>query len=166
MQQVVKDAAVAGVAGYVGTKVMEPVVSQLYERQREEDRKREDEVRPGPPYQIAAERTLRLLGDGEPGEKAAERLGLAFHYGLAVSWVPVYMLMRRRARMSPAVAGLGMGAAMWAIADELLTPALGFSAPNRAYPLVTHARALVGHLVFGVAVAAVTEAGWRLLRRD
>jgi hypothetical protein len=51
------------------------------------------------------------------------------------------------------------------IADEMMTPALGFSAPNRAYPLATHLRGFAGHLVFGLAVAAVTETGWRLLRQ-
>jgi hypothetical protein len=51
------------------------------------------------------------------------------------------------------------------VADEMMTPALGFSAPNRAYPLSTHLRGFVAHLVFGLGVAATTETGWRLLRR-
>ena len=37
------DLALAPVAGYVGTKVMEPVSSKLYELESEQDRKREDE---------------------------------------------------------------------------------------------------------------------------
>lgn len=51
------------------------------------------------------------------------------------------------------------------VADELIAPALGFTAPNRDYPLVTHARGVAAHLVFGLVVAAATEAGWSLLRR-
>jgi hypothetical protein len=51
------------------------------------------------------------------------------------------------------------------LVDEGLTPLLGFSAPNRAYPLATHARGVAVHLVFGMAVAAVTETAWALLRR-
>lgn len=51
------------------------------------------------------------------------------------------------------------------VVDEGLSPALGYSAPNRAYPLVTHLRGLLAHLAFGAAVAAVTETGWALLRR-
>jgi hypothetical protein len=47
----------------------------------------------------------------------------------------------------------------------MMTPALGFSAPNRACPLCTHLRGFVAHLVFGLGVAATTEAGWRLVRR-
>jgi hypothetical protein len=38
---------------------------------------------------------------------------------------------------------------MWLIADEGMTPALGFSAPNRFYALSTHVRGLIAHLVFG-----------------
>lgn len=58
-----------------------------------------------------------------------------------------------------------MGSAMSLIADEAMTPALGFSAPNRAYPLVTHLRGYLAHLAFGLAVAGVTEAGWCLRGR-
>lgn len=46
-----------------------------------------------------------------------------------------------------------------AIVDETLTPLLGFSAPNRVYPLVNHLRGLLAHLAFGVATAGVTAAG-------
>jgi hypothetical protein len=38
----------------------------------------------------------------------------------------------------PVLAGLLTGAALSLIVDEELAPLLGFSAPNRAYPLVTH----------------------------
>lgn len=56
-------------------------------------------------------------------------------------------------------------AAMSLIADELMTPAAGCSAPNRAYPLVTHLRGFAAHLAFGLAVAGVTEAAWLLRGR-
>lgn len=89
-----------------------------------------------------------------------------FHYGLAVSWAPVYAyLRRRRSGLRPVPAGLVMGTAMSLVADETITPALGFSAPNRAYPLSTHLRGLAAHLAFGLAVAAVTEAAWCLRGR-
>jgi len=58
------------------------------------------------------------------------------------------------------VAGLGTGAAMSAIADEWMTPALGFSAPNRVDPLATRMRGVAAHLVFGLGVAATTKALW------
>lgn len=164
MRTLLTDLALAPAAGYVGTRVMEPVSSWLYELESEEDRRREDEARPGMPYAIAGRKTAHLLGL-RLSERQMNRLALAFHYGLAVQWAPLYPLLRRQTSLGPIAAGLLTGAAMSVVADEVMTPALGFSAPNRAYPLSTHLRGFVAHLVFGPGVAATTEAGWALLRR-
>lgn len=160
----IKDMPVAVAAGYLGTRFMEPVSQKLYEWEPEEDRKQEDAARPGDPSQIAAEKTAKLLGV-ELNDTQKERLGMVFHYGLAVSWAPVYSLLRRRTALSPVAAGLVSGAAMSLVADEGITPLLGFSAPNRAYPLSTHVRGLLAHLAFGLAVATATEGAWRLTGR-
>ncbi len=159
-----EDLAVSAVAGYVGTKAMEPVSMKLYELESTADREREDAVRPGPPYEIAAKKIAALAGVTLEG-KALDRASLAAHYGLALSWSPLYLLLRRRTSLRPFSAGLATGAAMSAIADEWMTPALGFSAPNRAYPLSTHVRGVAAHLVFGLGVAASTEALWAARRR-
>lgn len=55
------------------------------------------------------------------------------------------------------------GATMSLMIDEGLTPALGYSAPNRDYPVLTHVRGFAGHLVFGAVNAAVAEALYRLV---
>lgn len=52
-----KDAAIAGLAGYVATRVMEPVSQRLYEMESPQARQQEDEVRPGPPPEVAARKT-------------------------------------------------------------------------------------------------------------
>lgn len=151
-------------AGYVGTKAMEPVSMKLYELESEADRAREDAVRPGPPYQLAAEKIAGILGL-ELDDDQMSKASMAMHYGLAISWAPLYPLLRRHTAWHPVLAGLATGAAMSIMADELMTPAFGFSAPNLEYPLVTHARGFAAHLAFGLAVAATMEAGWMLLRR-
>ena len=46
--------------------------------------------------------------------------------------------------------------------DEGLAPALGLSAPNRAYPAATHLRGFLAHLVWGAAAALAAEALYRL----
>jgi hypothetical protein len=46
---------------------------------------------------------------------------------------------------------------LFIVVDEGLTPALGLSAPDRAYPLSTHLRGFLGHLAYGAAVAATAE---------
>lgn len=157
------DAALSLVAGYAGTKAMEPVSMKLYELESDDARAREDTARPGPPYRLAAEKITSLLGL-DLDENQMAKASMALHYGLAVSWAPLYPLLRRHTRLGPVAAGLATGAAMSAIADEAMTPAFGFSASNPEYPLVTHARGIVAHLAFGLAVAATVEAGWTLLR--
>jgi hypothetical protein len=159
-----EDLVVAALAGYLATKAMETVSMKLYELESEEDRQREDALRPGPPYEIAAKRIAASLGVELQG-KALERASLAMHYGLALSWSPLYGVLRRTRGTHPALAGLGTGAAMSLIADEAITPLLGYSAPNRAYPLPTHLRGFLAHLVFGLAVAATTETAWALRGR-
>lgn len=161
---ILEEAVVAAAAGYVGTKVMEPLSMKLYELESDQARQREEAARPGPPYRMAAEKLASLLGK-DLDDQALERWGMAFHYGLAVSWAPVYGLLRRKTPMGPLTAGLATGAAMSVVVDEGLTPALGLSARNRAYPLATHVRGVVAHLVFGLVVAGVSEAAWALLRR-
>ncbi len=49
VRDVTEDLAVAGLAGYVGTKAMEPVSMALYERESEHAKQQEDAARPGPP---------------------------------------------------------------------------------------------------------------------
>jgi uncharacterized membrane protein YagU involved in acid resistance len=139
---------------------MEPVSMKLYELESEEDRKREDDVRPGEPYAIAAEKVSKWVGLRLSGEQL-EKLGMAFHVGLGLSWGPVCTVLRRRTGMHPVLCGLLAGAAMCLIVDEGVTPALGFSPPNSAYPMSTHLRGFVAHLVYGVAVALTAEAAYR-----
>ncbi len=159
LRSLATDLALSTAAGYLGTKAMESVSMKLYELEPGQARAREDAARPGAPYRIAAEKLTKVFGL-ELSEQQLNRLSLAFHYGLAIQWAPLYPLLRRRTTLNPAAAGLATGAAMSIVADELMTPAFGFSAPNLDYPLVTHARGFAAHLVFGLAVAAVIEAGW------
>jgi uncharacterized membrane protein YagU involved in acid resistance len=162
--EILEDLAVASLAGYVGTKAMEPVSMKLYQLESEQARTQEDEVRPGPPYRIAAQKIFGALGVKLEG-KALEAASMGMHYGLAVSWSPLYVLLRRKTAMTTVGAGLTTGAAMSLIADEGMTPLFGFSAPNKAYPLVTHLRGFVAHLAFGLAVAATSELAWALRGR-
>lgn len=164
VRALVADLVTAGVAGYAGTKVMEPVSMALYKAESPGTQAKEDAARPGPPYQLAAKKTAGAVGVNL-SDTAVERVGMVFHYGLALSWAPLYAVLRRRARLSGPTAAAVTGAAMSAVADETLTPLLGFSAANRAYPLATHARGVAAHLVFGAVVGAVSEAVWALTGR-
>jgi hypothetical protein len=48
------DVVAAVAAGVAGTKLMEQAASRLAEMQSDADRQREEEVRPGPPFVLAA----------------------------------------------------------------------------------------------------------------
>lgn len=161
----IKDAVVATAAGYAGTKAMEPVAMKLMELESPEDQQREQEVRPGPPFVLAADNLARRVLGIELDDEAKQKVGMAFHYLAGLSWAPVYQLLRRRTGLGSVAAGLATGASMSLILDETITPAIGASAPNGDYPLSTHARGFVAHLAFGLAVAAVTEVGWKVLGR-
>src|SRR5207245_4316580 len=53
-RELVSGAAAGVVGGYVGTKVMNPVTTKLYEVAPEADKAREKAVSPGSPYRIGA----------------------------------------------------------------------------------------------------------------
>ena len=125
-------------------------------------KRREKRVSPGPSSSHVAARRIaeelgRPLDDRRVGAAAK-----AVHYGLGMAWGPIYGLLRRHGGMRPLGAGLAAGASLALIVDEGLTPALGFSAPNRDYPAVTHIRGFLAHLVWGAAAALAAEAVYRL----
>jgi len=156
-QTLIADIGVGLIAGYAGTKVMEPVSVKMYEWESEVDRQQEDAVRPGSPYEIAARKTTHLLGM-KLSDEHIQKLGTTlFHYGLGMSWGPVYTRLRRSTGIHPVAGGAGTGTVMWLLVDEGLTPFLGFSAPNSAYPLATHVRGFVAHLAWGLGTAVVAE---------
>jgi hypothetical protein len=157
IQELVSDIGTGMIGGYVGTQVMERVSMKLYELEPEEDRQKEEEVRPGPPFYIAARKTTQALGL-ELSEDQLQNLAMyGFHYGLGMGWGPTYAFLRRWTDLNPVSAGLLSGALMSLIVDEGMTPYFGFSAPNRDYPLSTHLRGFVAHLAFGLGVAATAE---------
>ena len=67
--------------------------------------------------------------------------------------------------MQPLAAGALTGASLSLIVDEVLAPALGFSAPNRDYPALTHVRGLLNHLAYGAAVAVTAEVLYQLTHK-
>lgn len=155
------DLVIGLAAGLVATKVTGFAQEALYRPMPESIKRREEEVRPGPPPRVAAQKTAEALGV-ELDEKQLKMAGMAVHYGLGLAWGPVYGLLRRYSRMDPLGAGLVTGAAFSLIVDEALTPAFGFSAPSQDYPMVTHVRGFLGHLIYGAVAALTAEALYRL----
>ena len=155
------DLAVGLLAGLVATKVTGLVEEALARPMPEGVKEREDRVRPEPTSRVAARKVAEVLGYRLDGRRI-ELATTTVHYGLGLSWGPVYGLLRRHGRMHPLAAGFTTGAAMSLVVDEMLVPALGLSPPNRAFPAVTHLRGLLNHLAYGAAAALTAEAAYRL----
>ena len=157
---VLLDVGVRLLAGLAATKVTEYGQQALWALTPEDIKEQEQRVRPGPPFRVAAEKTA-ALAMVELDPEQLDRAGLVFHYGSGVAWGTVYCLMRRAAGMDWLGAGIATGTSMSIILDEFITPALGFSAPNRDYPTETHLRGFLGHLLYGTALALTAELLYR-----
>ncbi len=155
-RDVVSGAAAGVVGGYVGTKVMQPVTTKLRELAPEADKEREKAVSPGPPYRIGAQKAAALVGV-KLDEKQLETAASAMPYTVGIAGGLLYVALRRVARMNPVMAAVASGMALFFAVDEGLTPTLGLSAPNNMYPLSTHLRGFLGHLVYGAGVAVTAD---------
>jgi uncharacterized membrane protein YagU involved in acid resistance len=155
-RELVSGAAAGVVGGYVGTKVMNPVTTKLYEMAPEADKQREKAVSPGSPYEIGVQKAANLLGV-KLTEEQVKAAAAAAPYTLGITGGVLYVVLRRLLRLNPIVAGLVSAMTLFLVVDEGLTPALGLSAPDRAYPLSTHLRGFLGHLAYGAAAAATAE---------
>ena len=161
-QPLLVDIAVGLLAGLIATKVTDLAQGPLRRATPEGTKRREAKVSPGPSSsQVAARRIAEHLG--RPLDEWRLRpVARAVHHGLGMAWGPVYCVLRRHGGMRPLGAGLVAGASLSLVVDEGLTPALGLCAPNRDYPVATHVRGFLAHLVWGAAAALAAEAIYRL----
>ena len=155
-QTLLVDVAVGLAAGLVATKLYGLVQAAFYRSTPKNVRQEEERVRPAPSSEIAAAKTAESLGYSLD-ERQRKLAGNAVHYGLGATWGPIYGLLRRHGGMQPLGAGVLTGDSLSLIVDEGLTPALGFSAPNRDYPALTHVRGFLNHLAYWAAVAVTAE---------
>lgn len=148
--------ALAGaVAGALATFVMGFATTAMYDRESPQARQREDRARGGESaYETAARRGADLVGvklsDDQKGNAAT-----AIHYSVGILSAALYGALRRRIPGPALAKGLGFGSVIWLVADEMVTPLLGLTPGPGAFPWQTHARGLVGHLVYGLT----TEGG-------
>jgi hypothetical protein len=140
------------VAGGVATWLMDQVTTGIQAQQSAADGEREAAARPHGQSSVMnlVDRGSHLLGIGldEPSRVAAAN---AAHYALGIVPGAAYAVLRGRVPVVGAGRGLLFGAALWAVNDELVNAALGLAGPPQAYPLSSHLRGLIGHLVLGVA---------------
>jgi hypothetical protein len=123
--------------------------------------------REGEPSTEAAGRiAYRLVTGVEPrSRETLEALSTAAHYGFGLVMGGIFGALRGPADPPDPVAGLAFGAALWLGAHEVVVPLVGLGDGPTAEPIAMHAHELGGHLAYGLATAAVTQALRRLLLR-
>lgn len=155
--EMVGDLVKGALAGAAATWVMGQATTYLYEHESREARKVEDEARGDKTaYGVAAEKAARAVGVDISGEQR-QRAGSAIHWALGAGAGAAYGVLRHRLPGAEVGAGLAFGTAFWLMVDEGANYALGLTPGPRAFPWQTHARGLVGHLVFGMSAHAALE---------
>jgi len=157
------DLAIALCAGYVATRVSDKAQRLFYRLTPVTEKLRE----PDYPGCSSAEQAARMTAEALGVRRTRRRIGImksCIHYGLGSLWGALYPPLRRAPGLGPLAAGTALGAGLSVLVDEGVCPALGITAPNRAYPLSAHARGLAVHLVYGLTLALCAEALRRALR--
>jgi uncharacterized membrane protein YagU involved in acid resistance len=151
------DIAVGLAGGLLATAVTNLVQGLLRRLTPARIRCQERRVSPARTSSLAAAEKLAPLLPIASSLKSKEAAGVIIHFATGMIWGPTYGLLRRYTRWHPVAAAAASGATMSLVLDETLVPQLGLSAPYHAYPVYTHLRGLVAHLVYGAALALAVE---------
>ena len=89
--------------------------------------------------------------------------GEAVHYGMGTTSAAIYGALAEVAPIVTVGDGIGFGAGLWVVADEVAVPAAGLSKPVREIPITTHLYALASHLIYGWITETVRQAVRRAL---
>lgn len=84
--------------------------------------------------------------------------GEVIHYGMGATSAAVYGALAEVAPFVTIGDGLGFGAGVWFLADEVAVPAAGLSKAAKEIPLTTHLYALASHLLYGWITETVRQA--------
>jgi putative membrane protein len=154
------------IGGVIGTIVMTEFQNAWSKASEALKSRREEE--PGERKQQESEdatmKAAAKLGEavGRPlSHEQRKKLGPVVHYMFGTLQGGVYGAVTELSGVRGGfIAGLSLGAALFALADEVAVPALGLSGKPSDYPLSSHLYGLAAHLVYGVS----TEVARRGLR--
>lgn len=151
------DLARGALAGAAGWWVMDRVLRVMYDRESPGVRAREDAARGGvPALEVMAESLARACSV-ILSERERQAGGTVLQWTTGIAAGALYGAVRPRVPGAAAGGGLAYGAAFSLLVDEGMIPLMGFAPGPRAFPWQTHARGLVGHLVFGAVAEAVLD---------
>ncbi len=146
------------IGGAVATWAMDAVTTAMFDRQSPEVNAREAAAQPmgkgAVPNLIDRVTDATGLELDESLRPMAEQ---ATHYALGVIPGAFYAVLRERIPFVGALRGLLYGLLLFVVNDEYLNIRLGLAGPVEAYPVESHARGLVGHLVLGAATDTMVD---------
>lgn len=150
------DLVLGAAAGGLALMALDKVDWAIWNRLPASSRARTIAVRPGgrdPAHEMA--HRLAELCPEHPTAAQVNKAGDVIHVLLGLSPAMIYAVLRSRVPGVAAGRGALFGAALFLIQDEGLNTVMKFGAPPRDYPWADHARGLVAHVTYGVALDAV-----------
>lgn len=156
------DLLIGAAAGVAAVWIMDRVDNFNFRHEDAAAHRQTVAVRPEgqPPAQAMVSQIAQRTGHSLSRERI-DRIGKGAHYMIGAAPAMLYSLLGARYPAITRGRGAVFGLAMFALQDELMNPVMGWSAKPKAYPWQAHARGLVGHLVYGLAV----DAAVRVLKR-
>ena len=150
------------IAGAVGGLAAAFVMTQyqaLTAKLTESDEPKKSKKNESEPANVkAAEMVSENIFDHKLKRAEKEPAGEAMHYLMGGVSGAIYGATAELSGATTFAAGLPFGSAVWAIADDVVIPALGLSKSPTEYPLSTHAYALSSHWVYGLVTEVVRKA--------
>lgn len=133
-------------------------ISQQLRSEKESNRNQSDRQGGGEDATMKAADLLacEILGR-DLSHREKQQAGPFVHYGFGATMGGVYGLLSEYFPRARAGFGLLFGAALFAVADEIMVPALGLSKKPSEFPLSTHANALASHFVYGMTTEAIRK---------
>jgi hypothetical protein len=156
------DALKGAVAGAAAVWVLDRVDWFMFNHEDPETRERTREVRPDglDPSHTAAKKAATAVGK-ELTPSQPNPLGIGIHYNLGIAPGALYGVLHERVPMIGTGRGLLWGLGLFLVQDEMVNAALGLSGRLGQYPWQDHARGLIAHLAYGIAL----DAGVRALKK-
>lgn len=114
----------------------------------------------------AADDVSEAVRDRGLTDTEKEAAGQVMHYGMGATSGAIYGATTAVFPIASIGLGLPFGAVLFAIADEVIVPALGYSDPPGEVAPEVHARGLVAHLVYGLVTDLTRRAVLEVIDSD
>lgn len=157
-KNLLKGMIAGAVGGLVAAFVMTEYQALTAKLTESEEQKKPPGKAAEPANVKAAEMISEKVFDHKLKKSEKEPSGEAMHYLMGGITGAIYGATAELTGATTVAAGLPFGSAVWAIADDVVVPALGLSKSPTEYPLSTHAYALSSHWVYGLVTEIVRKA--------